>query len=262
MTVTAIIQARMGSNRLPGKVLLPLDNERTALECMIDRVSQSALIDKIVVATTELSGDDEIESLCKLRSWFFERGSEHDVLGRYWQSAKKYCKPKDIVVRLTSDCPVIDPHIIDLVINTYKIGNYDFVSNSLEPYSYPDGMDVEVFSYELLENAAKVAILPSHREHVTFYFWQNPQLFSIKYLKSKRDLSRYRVTLDYDTDYIALQHIYKNFSPRRDFTLDEIILFLDSKPELLFLDGREVRNAGWKGALKNDEHFKKMNKIS
>lgn len=253
----AIIQARMGSSRLPGKVLLPLDAKRTALECMVDRVSKSALIDNFVVATTNLSIDDEIVSLADSKSWFYERGSENDVLGRYWQAAQKFAKQGDVIVRLTSDCPVIDFRIIDLVIQDYVDGDFDFVSNSLEPYSYPDGMDVEVFSYELLERAAREAVLPSHREHVTFFFWKNPNIFSIKYVKSLLNLTRYRMTLDYQEDYDTLRKIYEHFFPRTDFSLDEIITLFKRNPELMLLDGRKVRNAGWRSALEKDECFKK-----
>lgn len=257
MAVVAIIQARMGSSRLPGKVLLPLDLSRTALECMIDRTKQSRLIDRVVVATTEVPVDDAIADLLEAQKLPYVRGSESDVLARYWQAAQAYAAPGDVIVRLTSDCPVIDPRVIDKVIGAYQEGGYDFVSNSLEPYSYPDGMDVEVFSYELLERAAREAVLPSHREHVTFYFWQQPDLFFVRYIKSDIDLTRHRVTLDYPEDYELLKRVYEHFSPRRDFSLEEIIVFLEAHPDAAVLDGRVVRNAGWKSALEKDEQFKK-----
>jgi len=253
MSVIAIIQARMGSTRLPGKVMLPLEGSHTALECMLFRVKQSSLIDTIVVATTSLPADDTIAALLDTLEQPYVRGSEDDVLDRYWQAAQQFAEPGDTIVRLTSDCPVIDARVIDTVIRSFQEGGFDFVSNSLEPYTYPDGMDVEVFSYALLERAAHEAVLPSHREHVTFYFWRNPKLFRVSYVKSGRDLSQYRMTLDYAADYEILKNIYSHFSPRTDFSLEEIIVFLEKNPDIMTLDGRVVRNAGWKSALKKDE---------
>lgn len=245
----------MGSSRLPGKVMMPLHGQRTALECMLERSGQATLIDMVVVATTELAADDCIADWLAEKEIPFVRGSEQDVLSRYWLAAQTFAEPGDTIVRLTSDCPVIDPRVIDRVVGAYKEGGFDFVSNSIEPYSYPDGMDVEVFSYELLERTQREAVLPSHREHVTFYMYQTG-LFSVRYVQSAENLTMYRLTLDYPEDYELLKAVYSHFAPRSDFSLEEIIDFLVVHPDLLSLDGRVVRNAGWKNALDKDEQFK------
>ncbi len=248
----AIVQARMQSTRLPKKILLPLAGEKTALECMLDRVKHSKEINTVVVAASDAPADRELhEFLEKIGQPHFA-GSEQDVLDRYFGAAKKFCDPDDIIVRLTSDCPVIDPTVMDRVVRFHREGGYDFASNSLEPYSFPDGMDTEVFSFKLLERAASEAVLPSHREHVTFYFWQNPALFKIGYLKNATDQSSYRLTLDYPGDYEVLKHIYAHFAPRTDFSMQEIVAFLDAHPDIKDLNSEAVRNAGWQSALKKD----------
>jgi spore coat polysaccharide biosynthesis protein SpsF len=253
MKVVAIIQARLQSTRLPRKILLPMSGERTALQCMLDRVKLAKRVDKIVIAASDSAGDTDLYAYLDSIGQPYFAGSEDDVLSRYYETAKKFCEPDDIVVRLTSDCPVIDPVILDKVIDHYIQERADFASNSLEPYSFPDGMDTEVFSFKNLERAAKEAVLPSHREHVTFYFWQNPQLFKIAYLKNDKNLSAYRLTLDYPADYELLKQIYAHFSPRNDFSMNEIIDYLEANPEIKQLNSEAVRNAGWQSALKKDQ---------
>ncbi|RJQ34475.1 hypothetical protein C4568_02350 [Candidatus Parcubacteria bacterium] len=252
MSTMAIVQARMQSSRLPGKILLPLSEEKTTLECMLDRVKQSEEIDQVVVAVSDTEADAPLHRFLERIGQPYAVGSENDVLDRYWSAAKKFAHVGSTIVRLTSDCPVIDPKVIDRVIRFYQEGHYDFVSNSLEPYSWPDGMDTEVFSCELLERAAKEATKPSHREHVTFYFWQNPGLFKIGYFKNSSNQSSYRLTLDYPGDYEVLRRIHKHFAPRTDFTVAEIISFLDANPDVREMNSEAVRNAGWQSALKKD----------
>ena len=247
MSVIAIIQARLGSSRLPDKVLLELLPNKTVLKCMLDRVKKAKLIDDIIVATTNNPKDKKlVKYLEKINQQYFV-GDEDDVLDRYYQTAKKYCTSKnDIIVRLTADCPVIDPVIIDKVIQQYLNNDFDFVSNALEPYTYPDGMDVEVFSFGNLEKAWKEAKLPSHREHVTFYFWQNPKIFRIYYYKNERNLSEYRLTLDYPEDYKLLKIIYKYlYKKNKKFTLEDIINFLNQNPKIKNINTEIKRNTGW-----------------
>jgi spore coat polysaccharide biosynthesis protein SpsF len=248
----AIVQARLQSTRLPRKILLPLAGEKTALECMLARVRRSERIDEVVVAASDTPADRELHAFLDSIGQPYVAGSEDDVLDRYYTAAKASCGPGDTIVRLTSDCPVLDARVIDRVIRFYEDGKYDFASNSLEPCSWPDGMDTEVFSFDVLERAAREATLPSHREHVTFYMWQNPDLFRIGYLKNETDQSSYRLTLDYPGDYEVLKRIYEHFSPRMDFTLAELVQYLDAHPEVRRLNDEAVRNAGWQSALKKD----------
>lgn len=241
----------MGATRLPGKVLLPLGGS-TALEAELARVRKARRIDKILVATTTEGRDDQLaEHLQKIGQEYF-RGSEEDVLDRYYQAAKAAgARANDAIVRLTADCPLIDPVVIDLVVQTYLDGNYDFVSNSLEPYSYPDGMDVEVFSFANLERAAREARLPSHREHVTFYFWENPDKFKIHYCQYKKNWSRYRLTLDTAEDYELIKRVPANLS------MEEIVRFLDQNPAIKNINAAVQHNAGWQSAFKKDEEIHK-----
>lgn len=257
MSVVAIIQARLSSTRLPDKILLELLPHKTVLKSMIERVEQSKLIDKVIVATTNNPNDKKlVQYVADLGVNYFV-GSEDDVLDRYYQAAKQVCGPDDIIVRLTSDCPLADPAVIDEVVQDYLDNKFDFVSNSLDPYSYPDGLDVEVFSFAKLQQVWRDATLPSHREHVTFYFWQNPQLFKIKYHKNLRDLSHYRLTLDYPQDYELIKAVYRHFTAQNkpDFSFYDVIDFLDAHPEVKAINATIQQNAGWQPALEKDHDF-------
>lgn len=254
--VLAIIQARLGSTRLPGKVLLPFGASATALSFMIERVGRAKTIDEIIVASTTTAEDQKLaEYLEKLGVKYF-LGSETDVLDRYYQAAKQFCQsPDDVIVRLTGDCPLIDGAVIDEVVKTFFDNDYDFVSNSLEPYSYPDGMDVEVFSFKNLERAAREAKLPSHREHVTFYFWQNPKKFKIYYIQYPKNLSHYRLTLDYPQDYEILNKIREHFERQgtRNFHMEDIVNFLEIHPEIAQINAGIKQNVGWAPSLAEDK---------
>lgn len=222
---------------------------------MLDRVAKSKLINNLVIATTNSDKDQRLVDFLQAKQINFVRGSEEDVLARYYQSAQSDHQADDIIVRLTSDCPVIDYRIIDKVVQFYLDNDFDFVSNSLEPYSFPDGMDVEVFSFDLLRRAHEEAILPSHREHVTFYFWQNPDKFKIGYYQYPTNLSTHRLTLDYAADLELLRRVYEHF-PDQEFTMTEVIDFLESHPEVAEINQSAFRNAGWQSALTKDKNFK------
>lgn len=256
--VLAIIQARMGSTRLPRKVLLPFGQNHTVLSYMLERVKRAKLVDKVMVATTDAEPDCELVAYLQKLDVPYAVGSETDVLDRYYQAARSQnLKPDDVIVRLTGDCPFSDPAIIDLAVKTFLDGGYDFVSNSLEPYSYPDGLDVEVFSFANLERAAREAMLPSHREHVTFYFWQNPGMFKVYYCEYPKKLSHYRLTLDYPQDYELLKKIREHFEEQNtsDFHMEDIVAFLETHPEIVRLNREHKQNAGWTPALEADNRF-------
>lgn len=249
--VIAIIQARLASTRLPRKVLRELLPGRTALECMLERVNKSRLIREVIVATTTNPGDEElIQYLKKIKQPYFI-GNENDVLDRYYQAAKSAgLSGDDVVVRLTSDCPVVDPAVIDEVVRYYLDNDFDYAANGLEPYTYPDGMDTEVFSFAQLTRAWKEATKQSHREHVTFYFWKNPQLFKLGYYKNKNENEGgYRLTLDHPEDYELLCNVYAALYPKNPgFTMRDIIDFLEQHPEVKNLNAKFARNASWKSA--------------
>ncbi len=249
MSTIAIIQARMNSTRLPGKVLLEIAPGKSILECMLERVTASKSIDKIVVAVTENPKDVAlVQFLEKIHQPYFV-GSEDDVLDRYYKTAKAFgAQKEDIIVRMTSDCPLIDPKIIDETIQFFRSGDYDYASNNLEPYTYPDGMDTEVFTFAALEKAWKEATETSHREHVTFYFWKNPEIFRIgQYRNSISNQACYRLTLDYPEDYELLKRVYESLAPRKPiFTMKDILEFLDESPDIKKLTSEVERNASWK----------------
>lgn len=251
MSTFAIIQARMSSTRLPGKILLEIAPGKTIMECMRERVAAAKEIDKTIIATTTNPKDQVlIEYLEKTDQPYFV-GDENDVLDRYYQAALAHgAKSGDIIVRMTSDCPIIDPKVIDETIRFYKSGDFDYASNNLEPYTYPDGMDTEVFSFDTLEKAWKEATSPAHREHVTFYMWKNPNIFKIgQYVNPQKDRAGYRLTIDYPEDFQLLQEVYTALYPKNNlFTMNEILDFLDANPEIKKINTDVERNASWKAA--------------
>ncbi|HCM43589.1 TPA: hypothetical protein DIS55_01390 [Candidatus Kaiserbacteria bacterium] len=250
-TVVAIIQARMSSTRLPDKVLLDIAPGKTVLACMLERVSKSKGIDKIIVATTENPNDQTLVEYLKTIGQPYFVGDENDVLDRYYQAAIAHgTKTGDIIVRMTSDCPLIDPRVVDETIRFYKDNDFDYASNNLEPYTFPDGMDVEVFSFDALEKAWKEATKPSHREHVTFYFWKDPRIFKIgQYVNQKQNQAGYRLTLDYPGDYELLKAVYRALYPRDPlFTMRDILTFLDTNPDVKKLNAEVERNVSWGSA--------------
>lgn len=228
--ILAILQARMSSTRLPGKVLKSILG-RPMLARQIERILRSKNIDKLIVATSVEKSDDRIEALCKEIGISCYRGCLDDVLDRYYQASLQY-KP-DHVVRITGDCPLIDPELMDEVINFYFDGDYDYATNGLKPYTFPPGLDVEVFKSMHLKTAWKEAVAPAHREHVTIFIYSNPEMFKIGYYKSKIDLSSLRWTVDRADDYELVVRIYESLYPGNpEFTTQDILNLLKKRPEL------------------------------
>ncbi|WP_153722651.1 cytidylyltransferase domain-containing protein [Sporosarcina cascadiensis] len=222
MKIVAIIQARMTSTRLPGKVLKKV-MDKTLLEYQLERVSRSQLINEIIVATTTNETDDPIVNLCKQLGYTTYRGSEEDVLSRYYGAAMD--AKAEVVVRLTSDCPLIDPAVIDQVIQLFidNCPNVDYVSNTLER-TYPRGMDTEVMSMNALIKAYRKATLESDREHVTAYIYSNESEYSLLNLKSSEVLSQYRWTVDTIEDFELIQRILMELYPfNNNFSQKDII---------------------------------------
>ena len=229
MRIVAIVQARLGSERLPGKALRDIADEPMLVR-VVNRTMQAKTLDEVVVATTIESRDDEIANLCELKSWIYSRGKEFDVLDRYYESAQ--AQQANIVVRITSDCPLIDPRIIDLTVRKFiEKGSMDYTSNTLPPRTFPRGLDVEVMTFEALERAWGEDTNSTWREHVTPYIYNNPNLFEIMGVKNDNDYSHMRWTVDTPEDLAFVRLVYKHFE-HDHFSWHEVISLLDKKPEL------------------------------
>lgn len=238
MKIGAILQARTSSTRLPQKVLkeLPFRSGITVLQQIIRRLKKSQRIDEIVVATTEEKSDDAIVRVVQKEGVKYFRGSVTDVLGRYYLAAKE--NNLDTVVRITGDCPCIDPEIVDLVVEKHLEGKGDFTSNVLKR-SYPDGLDVEIFSFRVLEEMYKKATRPDEREHVTVYMYRHPGNFKIINVKAdqKFHAPERRITLDTPQDYALLCAIYDALYPVDEcFSTHAIVKLFEEKPWLEWIN--------------------------
>lgn len=243
--IVAIIQARMGSTRLPGKVMMEIDGV-PLLKIMLTRVMASKLLDKVIIATSTQLEDDKIEDFCIEYGFESFRGSENDVLARYYQCAKKF--RADVIARLTADCPLIDPQIIDDVINLCFRNNADYAANTVPPEKsrYPDGSDVEVFSFEALEKAFNEAKKDSEREHVTHYFWRSDNGFKIAQLNQENDWSKYRFTIDYPEDFEVISFLLKEIRKRGiPGTTKEIVDILDENPNIFNKNAMYIYGMNW-----------------
>ena len=240
----------MTSSRLPGKVLLDIEGKKM-LHRVVERVSASSFINKIIVATTLDSEDDEIEKFVinNLNCEIF-RGSVNDVLGRFYKCAKKYCA--DLVIRVTADDPLKDPQIIDKAVKIMiNDSNLDYCSNTIEP-TYPEGLDIEVIRFSSLEKAFYGSVLDSEREHVTPFIWRNSHKFNIHNFKFERDLSSWRWTVDKKVDLDFISCIFKQFKDNPIVTFVEVIKFVESNPELMLINNDIIRNEGYIKSLGED----------
>lgn len=227
MKTAIIIQARMTSTRLPGKVLKSVLN-KSLLEYQIERLRQCQLVDEIIVATTTNFADDPIVNLCQKLDIKIFRGPEEDVLTRYYHAALEYTV--DLIVRITSDCPLIDPAIIDNILDYYNNNAFDYVSNTLQR-TYPRGMDTEVLSFNVLEQAYHEARLPEEREHVTPFIYRNPRRFSLGNFMNPIDLSDHRWTVDTMEDLLLISNIIETAYPEKQaFTMEDILGLLELHP--------------------------------
>jgi len=238
--ILIIIQARLSSTRLPKKVLLDLLGKPLLIR-MIERVKLSNLASKVVVATTSNSEDDELVDLCKINNINCFRGSSLDLLDRHYNCAKK--EKADIILKIPSDCPLIDPKVIDRVIFNHLKGEFDYTSN-LHPQSYPDGQDVEVINFSALEKVWEQAKKPYEREHTTPYIWENKSKFRLNNVLWEKgiDLSMiYRIVLDYYEDYQLIKSVFENLYLKNPmFDINEIVSFLDNNPEITKLNKKYI----------------------
>lgn len=248
-----IVQARMGATRLPGKVLMKVGGV-TLLERVADRARQAKEIDKVVVATTANSGDKKIERFCAKKGIDCFRGSEADVLDRFYHCALAY-PGYQTIVRVTADCPLLDPKIADKIINLFLKERVDYASNIIPP-TFPDGLDVEVFSLEILKKMWTKAKKPHEREHVTAYIRENPAKFKIANLNNQKDLSKIRLTVDYREDIEFIGNLLKLLP--KNFGLNEIMKALEENSALAEVNKKYGRHDGYDGWRKHCDNFKKQ----
>ena len=239
--ILAIVQARMGSSRLPGKVLKEV-NGKPLIEILLYRLSQSKKIDKIIIATSKNKENDSLAKTVKKLGFDVFRGSEDDVLDRYYQAAKHY-NPK-AVVRITGDCPLIDPAIVDKAVDLFEKDDVQYVNN-VTPPTYPDGMDVEIFSFEALEEAYKKAVSSHDREHVSTFI-RNNKNYTKSYLTNEKNYGNERLTIDEPDDLKVVSGIIDLFWPNLDFDLNNIMALKEKTPSLFIHNKNIGRNEGAK----------------
>jgi len=250
MKATAIIQARTGSTRLPEKVLLKVGH-KTILEYVLERTGRAKNIENIIVATTENIEDKKIVDLAKNLGVKTYRGSSEDVLDRYYQAAK--LSRVSHIVRITADCPLIDPQVIDNVTRLYFESEADYCSNTLKE-TFPDGLDVEIFSFNALCRSWRNARLSSEREHVTPYMKKNPDMFKLVNFENNIDLSDKRWTVDTAEDFKFINAILEVLYPvKPDFYSKDVLEFLKKNPHLEEINKGIVRNQGYSKSLKKDK---------
>jgi len=244
MRVCAIVQARVGSSRLPGKVLLPLAADCTLLSLIVERVSRAQSLDDVIVATTTAAQDNDVELWCSTENVLCYRGSEHDVLGRFRHCAIQH--DADVIVRITADDPFKDPDIIDEAVATFLELKPDLVSNTSPP-SWPEGLDVEVISRAALELAHAKCVLPEEREHVTAHFYKNPEKFRIHHFGWKCDLSHLRWTVDTREDYhFAREILCRIPSDDHSFSWLDVLELVSQDPALIAINQHVERSAHYR----------------
>jgi glutamate-1-semialdehyde 2,1-aminomutase len=236
MKIVALVQARMGSTRLPGKVLRSITG-KPMIELLLARLSQSSELDEIIVATSEENQNNQLQSIVESLGYKCTRGSEKDVLSRFYESAK--FSGADIIVRITSDCPLVDSILVDECIKGYKNANVDYFSN-VDPASYPDGLDIEVMSFKSIERANNETDSEFDREHVTPYI-RNSDSFSKASMRYIEDLSNQRWSVDEPEDLVVVTNIFEHFSPDILFDWKQVLELRKLQPEL-FAENQQIKN--------------------
>jgi spore coat polysaccharide biosynthesis protein SpsF len=243
----AIVQARMSSSRLPGKVLQPVADKPLVWHA-VRRVRAAGVCQEVLVATSDQASDDALAGFCRGGGIPVFRGSLDDVLDRYYRAAES--RAAAAVVRATADCPLLDPELIREVVQVFETGEYDYVSNTIER-SYPDGLDTEVFSFAALERAWREATLPSEREHVTPYIWKRPHAFRVGGVRQQADHSAHRWTVDEPADLAFVRAVFRELR-RIDFGRREVLELIERKPELLEINQGIRCNEGYERSLRED----------
>ncbi len=234
--ILGILQARCGSTRLPGKVLKPILG-RPMLAHQIERLRRASALEELIVATSSEPADGAVAELCATLGVACFRGSHTDVLDRFYRAAASHAA--EHVARFTGDCPLIDPDVVDHVIGVHLEQRNDYTSNALER-TYPDGLDVEVFRHSCLEQAWREAQLPSQREHVTPFFYGNPERFRLGSVRRETDLSGHRWAVDEPADLRLVTAIFEALYPQNAaFSTADVLALLERRPELAELNRHE-----------------------
>ena len=251
MKTLAILQARMGSSRLPGKTLADVHG-KPMLQWLLDRIKAVPQIAEIVVATTTDPSDDGLAAwLATVPGVACFRGSVEDVLDRFYQASRGH--DADVIVRLTGDDPLKDPGLVGRTIDALRANpDVDYASTFLKP-TFPEGLDCEVMRTSVLERVHHEAKLPSEREHVTPYVWKNPQLFRLHSVEQARDLSGWRWTVDKPADLEFVRAVYAHFKDRPLVSYDELAAFIEAHPELSNINAGTVRHEGYLKSLTKDQ---------
>lgn len=239
MKVVAVVQARMGSTRLPGKVLKLIDG-KPMIELLLTRLSKAGAVDEIVVATSVDHKNDKLQNVVESLGYVCYRGSEHDVLDRYYQAAKE--SRADVIVRITGDCPLVDAELVDQCIGRYYGSAVDYFSN-VSPPSYPDGLDIEVFSFNSLQRAHIEASSKFDKEHVTPYI-RNSDTFSKASIQHITDLSSQRWSVDEPEDLVVVTNVFEYFSPNIFFNWHQVLELQDLQPGLFEENQQIINNEG------------------
>jgi len=252
MNIIAIVQARMSSRRLPGKVLAPIV-AKPMLALQMERLRRVTGFSELVVATSDRKDDDDIVALCRDIGCQYFRGSLDDVLDRFFQVANQY--DADHVVRLAADCPLADPQVIDHAIRYHLDGGYDFTSNTLKR-SWPQGLDVEVVLFRCLEEAWREARLPSEREHVTPFITSRPERYALGSIENETDLSQLHWTVDEPDDLDLIRRIYEHIYPANPaFMTDDDLNLIEEHPDLEFLNAHIDRLEGLRRSVAKDHEY-------
>ncbi|MCL4549645.1 MAG: glycosyltransferase family protein [Bacteroidetes bacterium] len=235
--ITAIVQARTGSTRLPGKILKNISG-KPMLRHVVERLSFSKMTDQIIIATTDLPEDNIVEEFCIKNNYAFHRGSMDDVLSRYYDTAAKF--NADIIVRITSDCPLIDPELIDSMLSNFlsanKSSRLDYLSNIIKR-TFPRGLDAEIFSFAVLEKTYNEAKEVFEREHVTPYIYRHPEKFTIESFTNEKNYSSHRWTVDTEEDLKLINEIYSAlYRPNSVFYFKDILQLFEKRPELFSIN--------------------------
>ncbi len=257
MRPTAIIQARCDSTRLPGKVLLPL-RERPMLWHVVQRVRTAPGVEEVVVATSDRDADAPIRDFCRAHDVRCFSGSKDDVLDRFYRCATEY--GANPILRITADCPLIDPILIGRVLQCFRAGGYDHFGLAagagavhMGDGRFPDGLDVECFSLQALEEAWKSASSEVDREHVTPFIWKNPKRFELGVLLADRDYSQFRWTVDNPEDLEVVGRIYAAlYDDRRPFGMTDILTFLEEHPEVAEHNRHLIGFEGYEGVWEDE----------
>ncbi len=250
--ITCIIQARTGSERLPNKVLEEIEN--LPMIChIINRIKKAKNIDQIILATSNVESDKILLNIAKKFEIIGFAGDEKDVLDRYYNAAILY--HANPVIRITGDCPLVDPILLDKMIDFFQKSNYDYVSNTLER-TFPDGLDIEIFSIGALKKTYDESKWSSEREHVTPYILKNQNKFKTYNYKNEKNLSHLRWCVDKQNDLLMIKRIFQEMRPNHFFSTDDILKIISEKPDISQINCDIVTNEGYKKSIQNDKLIK------